>query len=236
MKEAAVSYFVIVPAAGIGTRMQSHIPKQYLSVQGKSILEHTLTPFLNYPLFKKCIVVIHEKDLHWSALTLCHPKLMTAVGGKERCNSVLNGLHTLEPFVNENDWILVHDAVRPFLHVSDIDKLIHEIGDAALGGLLGSALKNTIKRADKQQRVLETLDRRALWQALTPQMFRYHWLVKALNSAIEKKQIVTDEANAIELLGQHPKIIEGRSDNIKITDRHDLALFDYYCSRHKNLR
>jgi 2-C-methyl-D-erythritol 4-phosphate cytidylyltransferase len=231
MKQSSIRYFVIVPAAGIGARMKSDIPKQYLSVKSKSILEHTLTTLLNYPLLKKCVVVIAEEDKHWSSLKFSHAKLMTALGGKERCHSVLSGLLALEPFASENDWILVHDAVRPFLQTTDIDKLITQIGNDPIGGLLGTPIKNTIKCVDEEQHVQKTLDRQKLWQALTPQLFRYHWLLKALHTAIEKQQTVTDEAQAIELLGQHPKLVEGRSDNIKITDSCDLALFDYYCSK-----
>jgi 2-C-methyl-D-erythritol 4-phosphate cytidylyltransferase len=236
MKQLTTHYFIIVPAAGIGTRMENPIPKQYLMIKGKSILEHTLTSLLNYSLFKKIIVVIRKEDRHWHSLKLHHDKLITTLGGKERCHSVLKGLLALKPFATKNDWVLVHDAVRPFLHVSDIDKLITKIGDDPLGGLLGSPLKSTIKCVDSQQRVMKTLDRQTLWQALTPQMFRYHWLLEALRSAVEDQKIITDEANAIELLGQHPKLIEGRSDNIKITNSCDLTLFDYYCSKNKNLR
>lgn len=227
MKQSSTHYFVIVPAAGIGTRMKSDIPKQYLTFKGKHILEYTLNTLLNYPLFKKCVVVINENDKNWFSLKLSHPKLLITTGGKERANSVLNGLIALKPFINENDWVLVHDAVRPFLHSSDIDKLITEIDNDPLGGLLGSPLKNTIKYIENDYCV-ETLDRQKLWQALTPQMFRYHWIFKALNSAINKQQLITDESNAIELLGEHPKMIEGRPDNIKITDNYDLALFEYY--------
>ncbi|WP_218813767.1 2-C-methyl-D-erythritol 4-phosphate cytidylyltransferase [Rickettsiella endosymbiont of Dermanyssus gallinae] len=226
MKQSPSNYFVIVPAAGVGTRMKSDIPKQYLSVKGKCILEYTLNTLLNYSAFEKCVVVINARDKNWPSIKLNHPKLITTTGGNERANSVFNGLVALKPFIKENDWVLVHDAVRPFLHSSDIDKLISEIGDDPLGGLLGSPLKNTIKRIEDKH-CLETLDRQKLWQALTPQMFRYHWLFKALNSAVEKQQTITDESNAIELLGKHPKIIEGRSDNIKITDSYDLAFFDY---------
>lgn len=230
MKQSATNYFAIVPAAGIGTRMKSDIPKQYLTINGKCILEYTLNTLLNYPIFEKCVVVINERDKNWPSIKLTHPKLITTTGGKERANSVFNGLIALKPFIKENDWVLVHDAARPFLHPSDIDKLITEIGDDPLGGLLGSPLKNTIKRVEDKH-CLETLDRQKIWHALTPQMFRYHWIFKALNSAIEKQQAITDESNAIELLGKHPKIIEGRTDNIKITDSYDLALFDYYIQR-----
>jgi 2-C-methyl-D-erythritol 4-phosphate cytidylyltransferase len=229
MKPSSANYFVIIPAAGIGTRMKSDVPKQYLTIKGKTIIEYTLNTLLNYSAFEKCVVVINEDDKNWLSIKLTHPKLITTTGGKERSNSVFNGLVALKSFVNENDWVLVHDAARPFLHINDIDKLITEIGDDPLGGLLGSPLKNSIKRIEHKH-CLETLDRQKIWQALTPQMFRYHWIFKALSSAIEKKQIITDESNAIELLGKHPKIIEGRSDNIKITDNCDLTLFDCYCT------
>ncbi len=234
MKQSSTRYFVIVPAAGIGTRMKNDIPKQYLVVKNKSILEHTLTTLLNYPLLKKCIVVIHEEDKHWSSLKFNHPKLLTASGGKARCDSVFNGLLALAPFANETDWILIHDAVRPYLHTTDVDKLITQLANDPIGGLLATPIKNTIKRVDEKLHVQETLERQKLWQALTPQMFRYHRLFQALQSAIEKQQPITDEAQAIELLGQHPKIIEGRSDNVKITDPCDLALFDWYCSKNIN--
>jgi 2-C-methyl-D-erythritol 4-phosphate cytidylyltransferase len=220
-----INYFVIVPAAGIGLRMQSNVPKQYLPLKGKTILEYSLHTLLNYPLFKKCVLVLHKEDKYWPLLHLNHPKLILVTGGSERYQSVFNGLLALESYVQQEDWIVVHDAVRPFLKTSDIDQLIKEIGDHPLGGLLGCPLKNTIKRVDDEQRVLETLDRRTLWHALTPQMFRYHWLFKALHSAIAKQHCITDEAHAIELLGQHPKIIKGRSDNIKITDPCDLVRY-----------
>lgn len=226
MKQSAPNYFIIVPAAGIGTRMESDIPKQYIMVKNKCIIEYTLNTLLAYSAFEKCVVVINAYDKNWHSLKLTHPKLITTTGGTERANSVLNGLIALKPFIKNNDWVLVHDAARPFLHASDIDKLITELSNDSLGGLLGSPLKNTIKRI-QDNRCFATLDRQHLWHALTPQMFRYHWIFKALNSAIEKKQTVTDESSAIELLGKHPKIIAGRADNIKITDRNDLDFFNY---------
>lgn len=216
MKQSLSNYFAIIPAAGMGRRMQGNVPKQYLSLKGKTILEYTLHTLLNYPLFKKCVVVLHQEDKYWPSLNFHHPKLLTTIGGKERYHSVFHGLLALEPYVKKEDWILVHDAARPFLQTSDIDKLITEIGNHALGGLLGYPLKNTIKRVDGEYRVFETLDRHQLWQALTPQMFRYHWLFKALHSVIEQQYVVTDEANAIELLGQYPKLVVGRPDNIKM--------------------
>lgn len=220
------NYFAIVPAAGLGNRMKTDLPKQYISINGKKILEYTLTTLLTYPRFKKCVVVINEKDKHWPDLQLNSPHLLTVLGGEERCHSVFNGLMALKTIAKKNDWILVHDAARPLLHQSDIDKLIMHLEGHPVGGLLGHPIKNTIKHLDAQR--FETLDREKLWVALTPQMFRYHWLVNALGSAIKKNLLTTDEANAIEIFGQRPKIIEGRKDNIKVTDKEDLNLLDYY--------
>lgn len=235
MKHSTVNYFVIVPAAGTGTRMQMDTPKQYLSLRGKKIIEYTLTTLLSYAKFKKCIVVLNKEDKHWPILQLHHSRLLTVYGGKERYHSVFNALLALKAFAKKNDWILVHDAVRPLLHHSDINKLINDLADHPIGGFLANPLKNTVKYFDDKQ-IVKTLDRTKVWQAVTPQMFRYHWLVNALDSVIKKNQFITDEANAIELLGQHAKIIEGRSDNIKITDKNDLTLLDHYLSmRHAEL-
>lgn len=224
----STNYFAIVPAAGVGNRMQIDLPKQYISINGKKILEYTLSTLLNYSRFKKCVVVINKKDNHWSDLQFSSPHLLTAWGGDERCHSVFNGLLALKAFAKKNDWVLVHDAVRPLLHESDIDKLIAHLDDHPVGGLLGHPIINTIKHLDNQQ--FKTLDREKLWAAVTPQMFRYHLLLNALDSVINKKQFTTDEANAIELFGHHPEMIEGRKDNIKVTDKNDLNLLNYYLS------
>lgn len=226
--KASTNHFVIVPAAGVGNRMQIDLPKQYIAINGKKILEYTLTTLLNYPKFKKCVVVINKKDKYWSDLQFSSPHLITVWGGEERFHSVSNGLSALKPFAKKNDWVVVHDGARPLLHPSDIDKLIMHLDDHPVGGLLGHPIKNSVKHLDNQQ--FKTLDREKLWTAVTPQMFRYHWLINALDSAIKKNQFTTDEANAIELFGQQPKMIEGRTDNIKITDKEDLNLFSYYLS------
>lgn len=222
------SYFAIIPAAGIGHRMQTALPKQYISIHGKKILEFTLTTLLAYARFKKCVLVINKKDKNWPDLQLNFSHLLTVLGGEERCHSVFNGLMALKTIAKKNDWILVHDAARPLLHQSDIDKLITHLKDHPIGGLLGHPIKNTVKQLDNQR--LKTLDRKKLWAAITPQMFRYHWLVNALDSAIKKNHLPTDEAHAIELFGQQPKMVEGRRDNIKITNKEDLNLLDYYLS------
>ncbi len=231
MKER-INYFAIIPAAGVGSRMQLGFPKQYIAINGKKILEYTLTTLLSYPKFKKCVVVINKKDTHWPNLQFNSLHLLTAWGGKTRCHSVFNGLLALKNIAKKNDWVVIHDAVRPLLHENDIDNLINHLGDHPVGGLLGHSIKNTVKYIDKQR--FETLDRKKIWVAVTPQMFRYHWLVKALELAIKKNKCITDEANAIELMGQQPKIIEGRADNIKVTTKEDLNLIHYFLSIRPN--
>lgn len=233
MKENTTNYFVIVPAAGVGNRMQIDLPKQYISINGKKILEFTLTTLLRYQKFKKCVVVINKQDKYWTTLQFNSPHLLTVFGGKERSHSVFNGLLALKGFAKKNDWVLVHDAARPLLHPSDIDKLIMQVDNHSVGGLLGHTIKNTVKYLDDEH--LETLERKKLWAAVTPQMFRYHWLFNALDSAIQKNQSITDEANAIELFGQQPKMVEGRTDNIKVTDKEDLNLLNYYLSLRPDL-
>lgn len=233
MKEDSTNYFAIVPAAGVGNRMQIDLPKQYIFINGKTILEITLTTLLRYEKFEKYVVVINEQDEYWPTLQFNTPHLLTVLGGKERCHSVFNGLLALKSIAKKNDWILVHDAARPLLHQNDIDKLIIHLEDHPIGGFLGYPIKNTVKYLNNQR--LETLERKKLWAAVTPQMFRYHWLFNALDSAIQKNQFTTDEASAIELFGQQPKMIEGRSDNIKVTDKEDLNLLDYYLSHRPDL-
>lgn len=232
--KGVTNYFAIIPAAGVGNRMQIDLPKQYISINGKKILEYTLMTLLRYQKFKNCVVVINKEDKHWSTLQFSSPHLLTTFGGEERCHSVFNGLLALKGLAKQNDWIVVHDAARPLLHQSDIDKLIMHLDNHSVGGLLGHPIKNTVKYLDNNQ-CLETLERKKLWAAVTPQMFRYHWLFRALDSVIKKNQSITDEANAIELFGQQPKMVEGRTDNIKVTDKEDLNLLRYYLSLRPDL-
>lgn len=226
MKQSSTHYFAIVVAAGIGRRAGLDRPKQYALVQGKPILAYTLEGILRYPLFKKCILVLPEQDTYWNTFAIQHAKLMVVSGGAERSHSVFNGLSALQTFVRRHDWVMVHDGVRPMLQHSDMDKLIQEVGQDSVGGLLGYPLSSTLKQVSPAQRVITTLDRTAYWQALTPQLFRYDCLNQALKQAIERGEPITDEASAMERLGHTPKIVEGRSDNLKITYPADIELFE----------
>lgn len=225
------TFWAIVPAAGSGERMGGEIPKQYLKLHGKPILAHTLEGLLAYPRIKKIIVVIAPNDTYWPSIadTLSERhKIMTTHGGQARYDSVLNGLSALSETASENDWVLVHDAVRPCLSHQDLDHLIENLVDHPIGGVLGYPVRDTLKHTDDTGHIVSTLNRSNIWQAQTPQMFRYGYLHKALQHAVETGQAITDEAGALELMGYHPKMVLGHPNNIKITHPEDLAWVERY--------
>lgn len=224
-KAAGPQHWAIVPAAGVGTRMGAEIPKQYLQIGGKTILEHTLRRLLSVPELDGIVLVISPLDDRWQELAITgHPKIEIVPGGIERCDSVLNGLYHLEDRLEKLDWVLVHDAARPCVDLRDIHELMAELEEHLVGGILGTPVSDTIKRINQEYAIEETLDRRVLWQAQTPQMFRFGLLSQALQQALRNKQMITDEASAVELAGYYPRIVEGRRDNIKITRPEDLPL------------
>src|SRR3990167_10710912 len=194
-----VKYFTIIPAAGIGTRVKADRPKQYLMLKNKPILTHVVDLFSQHPQIEKVIVVLHAKDHWWPTLNLSHPeKVLTAIGGKERVDSVLFGLELLKDYADKNDFVLVHDAARPCLTLDNITNLLSEINDHPVGGLLALPVVDTLKKVDKNDNVIETISREHLWHAQTPQCFRYRLLKSAIEKALSEKQSVTDEASAIE--------------------------------------
>jgi len=232
MSKLSAGYWAVIPAAGSGRRMASTIPKQYLTVHGRSVLEWSLQPFLDDVRCHAVIVAIAVDDEHWSRLNLRHHKLHVVSGGAERADSVLAGLnallddnvrHTHRAAVN--DWLLVHDAARPCLHRDDLDSLLAAALDGeTVGALLATPLADTLKQANAEQRVAQTLPRAGLWRALTPQMFRLGALRTALQHAAAQRVVVTDESSAMEAMGQYARLVAGRSDNLKITMPEDLLL------------
>ncbi|MBI2780043.1 MAG: 2-C-methyl-D-erythritol 4-phosphate cytidylyltransferase [Gammaproteobacteria bacterium] len=227
--------WAVIPAAGTGSRMGAAIPKQYLPLLGSTVIEHTVRCFLNHPLIKGVVVVIAPHDVHWKQLPLQGaPSLLIAEGGVERYHSVLNGLAKLAGIAQPHDWVLVHDAARPCVRHDDIDHLIATLADHPVGGLLGVPVSDTVKRADSQGNVAETVSRVGLWRALTPQMFRLDDLSHALRHVVDNKLIVTDEAAAMELAGFSPRMVSGHADNIKITHPQDLALAELYLKQQEN--
>ncbi len=225
-----VNIWAVIPAAGIGSRMEAEIPKQYLKIQHKCILEHTLERFCHYSRFSGVVVAVAEDDPYWPTLSVSsHEKLMQCTGGEQRCHSVLNGLRCLEAVAAKDDWVLVHDAARPCVRIEDIDILIDSVVSAgAVGGLLAVPVRDTMKRGDNANIVTTTVDRTGLWHALTPQMFRLSELMEAIDAALQQELFVTDEAQAMEQRKMLPLLVEGHPDNIKITHPRDLSLAELF--------
>lgn len=217
--------WVIVPAAGVGTRMGSSIPKQYLSLGSQTVIEQTLRALLAHAHISSLYLVLDPDDAYWARLPLAaDARIHRVAGGSERCFSVLNALAEIAPLARPQDWVLVHDVARPCLRQQDLDRLLRQLWDDRVGGLLGVPVADTLKRADGDGQVMETIDRRQVWRAYTPQMFRFGLLHDALQKALGAGALVTDEASAVEFAGHRPRMVEGHGDNIKITVPGDLAL------------
>ena len=226
--------WVIIPAAGVGKRMESDTPKQYLKLNNKTIIEHTLSVFDKHDSISEIVVSISEGDEYWAALNFDLSKpLHVATGGKERSDSVLNGLKFLENKAADDDWVLVHDAARPCLRHEDITLLIDSLREHDVGGILAVPVRDTMKRSLDNNTIKETVERENLWHALTPQMFRFSMLKNALESALNNNDVITDEESAIELAGYSPVLVEGHADNIKITRPEDLVLASFFLQKIK---
>jgi 2-C-methyl-D-erythritol 4-phosphate cytidylyltransferase len=214
-------YVALIPAAGVGARMGGAVPKQYLTLGGKTILQHTLEVFLAAPQIEHVYLVVSAEDAYVADVLEILPDInrlsILRCGGASRRDSVSNGLAAITG-LRADDWVLVHDAARPGLTVALIDKLIAEVANHAVGGLLALPVVDTVKRL--QDGKLETVARAGLWLAQTPQMFRYQLLRDALAVASE----VTDEASAIEAAGYTPLLVEGHARNMKLTMPEDIAL------------
>lgn len=216
-------FHVIIPAAGSGSRMGSQIPKQYLLLGGRPILQTTLAVFVNCPRINSLTLVISPEDQLWDGanIPLAAKVKLVRQGGATRAATVLNGLHALQEQAQPDDWVLVHDAARPGLSAAMLIQLLDTLQDDPIGGLLAVPLADTLKRADHEQRVASTEPRDGLWLAQTPQMFRYDLLKRALLACGDKP---TDEAQAVEALGFKPKLVAGELRNLKITYPQDLVL------------
>lgn len=213
----------IVPAAGIGSRMGADCPKQYLTLAGKTILEHTLGCLLSHPAIARVIVALAPHDGWFEQLAVAaDPRILRVEGGIERAYSVLNALH-----VAQGKWVLVHDAARPCLCHGDLDKLI-ATAMACDGAILGSRVRDTMKRTDGAGNIVATVEREQLWHALTPQMFPAGTLKRALEEGLALGALITDEASAMERAGFTVKMVEGRADNIKVTRPEDLSLAELF--------
>lgn len=216
-------YYAIVPAAGSGSRFGAALPKQYLPLAGKPLIHHTLAALCRCERIDRVWVVLSPDDTWWCEYDWASlgPKLETVFcGGATRAESVANALAVAETAAADDDWMLVHDAARPCLSQAMLTVLCDELADDPVGGILAVPVADTLKRADTDQRVAATEPRDSLWQAQTPQMFRYGTLLRAL----AEHPGVTDEAGAIEASGLKPKLVRADATNLKVTYPADLRL------------
>ncbi len=228
----APRHWALIPAAGVGRRFGAEVPKQYLELSGRPVIDHAIGAFVGHPGIAGCVVVLGGEDGWWADTSgyAEHPTVQRAPGGAERCHSVRNGLDVLARLAADDDWVLVHDAARPCLRRADLDALLLALADEPVGALLAVPIADTVKRAEAE-RVAATVPRGDLWRAYTPQAFRVGLLRRALDQAEAQDLIVTDDASAVELLGLRPRLIEGHTDNIKITRPEDLVLAAFFLAR-----
>ncbi|MGB6603670.1 MAG: 2-C-methyl-D-erythritol 4-phosphate cytidylyltransferase [Steroidobacteraceae bacterium] len=236
-------YWLVMPAAGAGTRFGAALPKQYAPLEGRTVIEWALAPFLDDPRCAHAVVALAPADRHWDAVARRLAataggglsRVRSVTGGETRSRSVRFGLAALEARAAPDDWVLVHDAARPCLARADLDRLIEALESMALGGLLASPVRDTLKRmcepatqvqdaAPAAPEVSATVERSGLWRALTPQMFRFRPLCTALDAARAAAREPGDEAEALEWRGERPLLIEGAAGNLKITGAEDLTL------------
>jgi len=224
--------WALVPAAGSGRRFGGDVPKQYLHAAGKPLIGHALEALLAHPQTDGVVVALAADDPHWPGWTTLHGKpVVTCVGGLERADSVLAALHALPENVAHDALLLVHDAARPNVRGGDLSKLIAAANTQRDGAILAAPVRDTLKASDADHRIEATVPRAGLWRALTPQAFRRGLLQRALQAAQAAGVAVTDEAMAVERLGLHPVLVEGREDNLKVTTPADLALVEFLLAR-----
>ena len=227
----------VIPAAGAGVRMGADTPKQYLTLAGQTVLEHSLDVLLACKRIATVVLVLSVDDQYWPEIRRRYKdsRVETVSGGAERCHSVLNGLEYLADKASGDDWVLVHDAARPCVRKHDIEMLMSRLEDDSVGGLLGMPVADTMKQVDADGVVMQTVERDGLWRALTPQMFRLGPLRDALQQAIASGVMVTDDAAAMEMAGFRPRMVQGHADNIKLTRPGDLQLAEFYLQSRESL-
>lgn len=222
-------YIALIPAAGVGARMAANGPKQYMMLGGQPMLRHTVAAFVASPLVAHTYVVVSADDPHIDTVLPAQDRVtVLRCGGASRLESVRNGLAELHGSVNEDDWIMVHDAARPGLTPALIERLVTRTGDHAVGSLLALPVVDTVKRDVAGD--VATIARDGLWLAQTPQMFRYQLLRNALAAATDPS-LITDDASAVEALGLAPLLVEGHPCNLKVTRPDDVRIAEMYLSQ-----
>lgn len=224
-------HWLIIPAAGIGSRMAADIPKQYLKIHDKSILQTTIEAMASSKHFDAVFVGLHPDDEYFGSLSIkCDAPVKTYVGGAERVDTVLAGLEALSSLADCDDWVWVHDAARPLISGNEINDLNLALRKADVGALLALPCTDTMKQRDSSGE-LKTVDRSTLWRAQTPQVFRYSLLIEALKESISKGWSITDESSAIEQCGLVPRVVAGKATNIKVTHPEDLVVAEQDATR-----
>ena len=223
-----MSFYALIPAAGSGSRMGGSIEKQYMLLNAVPMIAHAMMVLAREPRISKIFVVLSPTDKRWNNYEWQGWEERIEVlrcGGATRAETVLNGLDAISKVCAIDDWVLVHDAARPCLPDEMLGKLLDEVAEDPVGGLLAVPVADTLKRAAADTtsgaRAAATVPRAGLWQAQTPQMFRHGTLVKALRAAGSN---MTDEASAIEQLGLQPRLVESDNRNLKVTYPQDLEL------------
>lgn len=225
MNNKSPKYWAIVPAAGTGKRFSADIPKQFHHLNGSLVAQHTLSRLLSIPVIEAIVSPCDISSGYWSKVpAIENPRVRLVAGGDQRAHSVLNGLLAIHELAHEDDWVLVHDMARPCIAPASIGKLIIEVGDHIVGGILAAPINDTLKIVTPQGDIVSTANRAEYRAAQTPQMFRYGLLRDAMQSMLDNKKIPTDEASAIEYAGAQAIVVEGRQDNIKVTRREDLVI------------
>ena len=221
-----------MPAAGQGRRVGGAVPKQYLEIAGMPVLVHSLNRLAAVQQIDAIFVGISETDRHWHKLPL-PPGMQVAcyTGGQSRAETVWLGLQALQKCASADDWVLVHDAARPCVQVKDIDALISAVVPSLEGGLLAVPVTDTIKVATQDSTAKQTMDRRMLWRAQTPQLFRFSVLYTALQAVVHDLESISDESAAVEKLGLKPLIVQSDERNIKITNSKDLQLAEFFLGK-----
>ena len=219
MKQVKID--VILPAAGVGNRMQLNIPKQYAKVNELTVLEHTIRALKKSPFVNNIIVAVSADDEYFDSLAVSKESgIIKSIGGKERSDTVRLSLDKVT-----TPYVMVHDAARPLIDPLDIEKLSKLCFEGKVGGILCAKVSDTIKLV-KDGKVVNTVDRSCLYRAYTPQLFKTDLLKSAIQKAYNDNVAITDDASAMEYAGFNVEVIEGRADNFKLTTKEDLLLFE----------
>lgn len=231
--------WVVIPAAGVGSRMESEQPKQYLKIATKTIIEHTLECFINHPQVAGIIVALSSDDPYWKQLNIKSDAapIYTVEGGEQRSDSVERALEYLKVVekLDDDTWVMVHDAARPCVSQADISALLAIRSGETVGGILATPVRDTMKRSlPDQSKISHTESRDNLWHALTPQLFKLGPLTSAFEFCKDKSIVVTDEASAFEAIGEYPELVKGGHENIKVTYPSDIHYVSFFLSNKKN--